>query len=459
MYLKKKKTWATAVLTLLMMVVASCTKNELYLGAGFIPSYTSTQMDNSMPIELSTFKLDSVVTSSQNRIWVGSVNMPVIGDIHSESYFRLDEPVVKGVRTYSWLNKKEVYDSVCIVLRHTGEYEGDTTKSVTLDVRMLGERLERTKREEAAGAFFNKRTFRDSVSIGSFSFLPMPHIRPRVRYRLNDEFGHDLTSFIQKMARHDNDAKLQKQYFDIFMPGIKICSKEGSDPKSMIAFRADSVMIVLHSHILGLTEKKIERQFKLTELNYQFNHVWNENVDPGFDKLVNKKVQIKEAASGLHSVLYEGLGYYTRVNIPKPVLESWSQYYGHVVKATLKIYLEKGCYDRREISKFISLYPYAINRYNVVGDPLYNAAGQQVRVQLNFNSQSLEESYYTIDLTYFINMLLQQQEDIEEGMGIVLMWQAGMRPTNYNFMLFNGHGVERHKTELEVYYYDYDREY
>ncbi len=446
-------------LATLIFCLTSCTSSDLSLSSDFADSKTYATCMSNMNIELSTFKMDSVQTSDQNIIWVGKVTKPVLGDIHSESYFRVTEPLYGGVRYYSWLqSEKEIYDSVCIVLRHTGDYQGDTTKAIELDVRLLSKRLEFDKTDYGAKetAFYDCREFPDSISIGTFRFVPRPHTLPRVRYRLSDEWGRKFVEFIKEAKNYTADAQTQR--FNSYIPGVKIQAAEGSDPQALLAFRADSAQIVIHSHIRGMVQHRIERSLRLTDSNLQFNHIWTENITKPYDKLVRRLDNVTESEGGGHSVLFEGLGYYTRVNFPKDELLELNGYYGHIVRAILKLRPEKGSYDRREIKNFRTVYLYEINENNVLGNQLYSVSGTASSATLYFNALALEESYYAIDVTYYLNTLLSS-DDIKEGQGIVVMWQNGMLPTNYNFMLFSGHSKELFKSELEIYYYDYNRIY
>ena len=222
----------------MVMTMTSCSSDNFEMETSFIKSGTFAGFSDQMPIELSTFRLDSVRTSGQNISWVGKANKPLIGDIYSEAYVRLSEP-----SKYAWgSNGKEVYDSVTMVLRHTGAYEGDTTVSFTVDVHRLAQTLQFAESETM---FYNERTFRDSTSIGRFTFKPRPHTRPRVRFRLDDTFGHELVQFIQDMSTKESVER--KQRFINKLGGIKLTWGEGTDPKALLAFRSDSIKIVLHS--------------------------------------------------------------------------------------------------------------------------------------------------------------------------------------------------------------------
>lgn len=430
-------------LAVITVVIWSCSDDDFRMNSSFINSETYAEYTDQTPIQLSTFRLDSVLTSGQNKVWVGKFTKPVIGDVYSESYVKMSQP-----SSYGWA-VKEKYDSITMVLRHTGDWEGDTMKAFEVDIHRLAQPIRFTENENS---FYNVRSFRDSISIGSFRFVPRPHTRPRIRFRLNDDFGRELVQFIKDSKATSEDQLARK--FENMLGGIKIVAN--GDPKSMLGFLADSVKIVLHSHINQMDVYEIERTLSITEPEKQFNHVWNENMDSPYDNITERYHQVTELEGGLHSVMFEGLGYYTRVNFPSWETIQQRKYDSHLVKATLKIFPERGSYDRRDFPSTFTLAE--INRGNVLQTAVTDSRGQRVVGVLVNNILDEDQAYYTADLTYYINKQIAKGDDIDLKDGVVLLWGENMSPTNYEFMLFNGHNKKKYRTILELYYYNYDKE-
>lgn len=457
--LRQPRRIAMALAAMAALLFVACNEDGLLMEDSIIKSYTYAETSDETPLQLSTFKLDSVLTSSQNRIWVGKATKPVIGTIHSKSFFMLDEPVRKTTLTdgytggYNWYQKgKEIYDSCTINLYHSGLYEGDTTANFELVVRRLSDRLEFADENETE--FYNVRDFKAGDVIGTYTFKPRPHTHPRVRFRLSDDYGKEVRDFIINAASWGTE--LTPQYFRELMKGIQLTySDEKYDTKSLIAFIADSSKIILHSHYKGMEAVKINRIFSLTDKSLQFNHVWNEGMDEPFDQLTARYKQVKEDVSGLHSVEYEGLGYYTRINFPQIEELKNRNKYQHIVKATLKIYPEVGSYDKRRIPT--TFYLSEVNKGNVIENTVRTSSGSHVHSTLVYDSYDRSEMYYYADITYYINTILTN-DLVDENAGLVMTWGSGMEPTNYEFMVFNGHGVDLHRSKLEITYYNYDRE-
>ena len=430
------------VIAIISAILVACSDEDFVMNSSFINSDSYALYTDQVPIELATFRLDSVQTSNQNTIWVGKVNKPVIGDIYSESYMKITEP-----SSYDWENK-EKFDSITIVLRHTGEYQGDTTQSITLDVHRLATMVEFTENETE---FYNKREFRDSSSIGTFTFVPRPNSRPRVRFRLNDDFGQEIVDFIKNNS--STESSLATQLFYQWLGGIKITFQ--GEPSVQLAFEADSMTITLHSHLPLFERYEVERTLTMADQELQYNRVWNENIESPYDEIEERYQQVSETDGGLHSVMFEGLGYYTRVNFPSLDEVVAEGNYAHVVKATLKLYCERDSYDKHDFPS--TFYLSEINSGNVLENMIYNSYGYLISATLVNNILDEDQVYYYADITYYINTILEQ-EYIDDTDGLCVLWSSGMSPTNYYFMLFNGHGVERYKSILEIYYYNYDRE-
>lgn len=431
-----------AVLGALGLASAACSDDDFVMDSSFIKTNTYAVYTDQMPITLSTFRLDSVRTSGQNIAWVGSCKKPIIGDIHSESYLKLSEP------SYGW-SAREQYDSVTVTLRHTGAWEGDTTQEMTVDIKLLAQQL--LFEESDKSMFFNVRSFRDSISIGTVTMRPRPHNEPRQFRRIDDSFGQGLAEFIKK--NQVLNPAVATQNYSNYMKGIKLTQR--GDAASMVAFRADSCYITLHSHLRSVRPMRVERRLYLVEPEKQFNHIWNENIEEPYDQLKQRYNKVSEVEGGQHAVIFEGLGYYPRVDLPTLDQIASISNDAHVVKARLVIYAERGSYDRRSFPSYMFLSE--VNLGNSMGANLKTERGQMVIATLQNNTLDEDRVYYHADITYYLNTLIARNY-IEPGAGIGLTWNQTMVPTDYNYMIFNGHTKQRFKSKLEIYYYNYDKE-
>ena len=435
----------TGILIFILAVVLSACENEsLVLNDAFVKSGTYAESTTEAAINLSTFRVDSVQTSGYNTIWIGKHSRPVIGDVKSKSIMKLSEP-----SEYNWV-VKEKYDSVTVVLRLTGDYQGDTTRAITVNINPLTQPL---RFADGETSFYNVRTF--SVSddtIGTYRFRPCPHQRTRIHFRLNDDFGQSIVDFIKNNQKLD--AGLRTTNYEKFLGGIQISSND--DAENLVAFRADSVKIILHTHLTStLEEGRKTRLITLTESEKQYNVVWNENMDTPYETLVERYNQVNESEGGLHAVMFEGLGYYTRINIPELTNITSINEYAHIVKAQLVLYPERDSYDKHNFPN--TFYLSVVGKNNVVESYVTTSTGVRVAAVLHNNVLDENDVYYTADLTYYINAALANGE-IDQFEGLQLTWSTTMNSTDYNFMVFNGASKPKYYSYLKLYYYYYDKQ-
>ncbi len=435
---------AAAITLVATVVLSACDNEDFQLNRTFVNSQTYAKYVDDTPIELSTFRLDSVKTSGYNAVWIGKHTKPVIGDVCSKSILKLSEP-----SEYNWV-QKEKYDSITIVLRHNGEYQGDTTRAITVNISPLDQPLRFAEDETE---FYNVRRFKvkDEV-VGSYRFRPRPHQRPRLRFRLSDEFGQSIVDFIQKNQKLESG--LRTTNFEYFLGGIQISAND--DAENLVAFIADSVKIQLHTHLTGTIEEgRKTRTLTLTESDKQYNVVWNENIEAPYDTLTQRYVQVTESEGGLHSVLFEGMGYYTRVNLPTMSDIMSENEYAHIVKAQLVLYPERDSYDKHNFPN--TFYMSVVGKNNVAENTVVTSSATRVAAVLHYDDLDENNVYYTADITYYVNAALANGE-IDKYEGLQLMWNTAMSPTDYNFMVFNGYGKEKYYSYLQLYYYYYDKQ-
>lgn len=447
------KSLFAAAFAAICAIFVACGNDEFVLSNTFTNSKSYAEFTQDTHMELASFRLDSVRTSGQHLIWIGKCNRPLIGDVCSESVMKLSQlsGSNSSVMAANPWQTKERYDSICVNLYHTGAYQGDTMKSMTVEVLRLAQPLRFADDKEQAYGFYNCRTFRDSVSIGSYRFRPKPHARRHIHFRIDDKFGQELIDFFRTYAGAQEDVRTKA--YEAFLGGIKI--KATDDAQNLMAFLVDSFNITLHSHLKGIEELRQRRYLIAVEKEKQYNQIWTENTEVPFDKLTHVSKSVTEGETELRSVMFEGLGYYTRVNFDDLAQCFARDKKAHIVRANLILYPERGMYDKHNFPS--SFYLWDVGKGNVLTSPVYNDRNAQVRGYLHYNVFDENDVYYIADLTYYLNTKLAQGYG-DRNIGVALTWGAGMSPTDYNFMVFRGNGYRKYNSRIEIYYYYYDRE-
>ena len=157
----------------------------------------------------------------------------------------------------------------------------------------------------------------------------------------------------------------------------------------------------------------------------------------------------------MHSVMFEGLGYYTRINIPELTNIASINEYAHVVKAELVLYPERDSYDKHNFPR--TFYLSVVGKNNVAENFVVSSTGSRIAAILHNNVLDENEVYYTADITYYVNASLARGE-IDQFEGLQITWNAAMYSTDYNFMVFNGSGKQKYYSYLKLYYYYYDKQ-
>ena len=168
-----------------LVFVVSCTTNETTyeVGSDFIDNEIQVRVIDTFSIKTGTFKLDSLITSSKNRILLGNVKDEKLGTISSKSYLEL-------VTSTFYIDEDAIYDSIGFVLNYDTYHYGDTTKVQTYKLHRITETVE----PEDGGSFYNTSSLEyDTNSLGEISFTPKPNkATDSLFIKMDDVLGEEI---------------------------------------------------------------------------------------------------------------------------------------------------------------------------------------------------------------------------------------------------------------------------
>src|ERR1035437_7951046 len=122
----------------LMTALFSCNLSnieEFQLGANFVDSNAGVVLIDTMLINTSTVRFDSIGTSKTNSLLIGGYTNNFTGTVTSNPNFEF----TSGSFT---LNAKDLlYDSLVVRMKYDGYFIGDTTKLMTINVKQLTKQL------------------------------------------------------------------------------------------------------------------------------------------------------------------------------------------------------------------------------------------------------------------------------------------------------------------------------
>ena len=216
------KYFIIGVLSLIFM--ASCvTDDTVYeVGNDFIESDIKVRVIDTFSINAGTFKLDSIITSSTNRILLGYVKDEKLGTLSAKSYLQLISS------TFS-IDADAVYDSIGMILNYDNYYFGDTTKIQTYKLH----RITQTVAPDEGVSFYNTASLKyDTDILGELSFTPKPN-KPTdsLFIKMDDVLGEEIFDKII-----DNDINNSDDFLQYFK-GLAIISDETQD-SNIIGFNA-----------------------------------------------------------------------------------------------------------------------------------------------------------------------------------------------------------------------------
>ena len=438
----KKKVFKFLPVLSFLVLVCACDIGTFELGQDYVESNTYVELIDTVTIELSTFRFDSIQTSGSGVAWVGSAVIPEVGTMRSESFFKVQMP--SGI---TW-NNKEVYDSICISLKHSGDYLGDTLQPFTLTVNPVTQTI---SGNDGGTIYNNRATLFDPSPVGTYCYTPRPNEKPRISFRLNDEFGLAIHNFCRENYQNSESSTL----FESFLKGIRLGTD--GDSRAMMAFAAqDSTLsITLYSHLPSIEDETLTREISLSDNTLQYNYMQTSELEHQFGTLTDYKQMLPSKLSDNMALMHEGNGYYIRADIPyiNELLDANQK--GYIVKADLLLYPVKGTYLLADLPS--SLYLHEIQKVNAWGSIIYSGDQTQVTGTLYSDPLFNEDIYYQIDITQYLNSRLTESI-VNTDNGITFTWSSSRNGNYVDALLFGVSGNKTSRSRLKIYYYYYDKD-
>jgi hypothetical protein len=435
----RKKLVAPAVI---ILSVISCNTGTFDLGQEFVRSATYTELFDTVSISVSTYRLDSVKTSGSGTALVGEVEIPQVGTMRAQSFFK-----VTMSSSATWSNK-ESYDSVCISLKHGSTYIGDTLKPFTLVVNRLTQAL---SANDEGYIYNNRTTAYEETPIGTYTYLPRPGDKPNISFRLNDDFGQEIMNFCKENYQNsDRDA-----FFEKFLRGIRLGSGSGTESLMSYAANDSNMVISLYSHLPAIESEVVTREITLSSSTIQYNNTKLDNIGHNFDNLNGSKDKLPSKNSDDMALMHECSGYYARIDFPYIDELQDANQKGYVIKADLLLYPVKGSYEKGKLPSYI--YLHEIKKINDLGSALTNSSSSQVTGTLYSDPLYDDNVYYKADITQYINSRLTETI-VNTDNGITFTLSSAQSSTNLTNILIDCTTNKSNRSSLKLYYYYYDKD-
>ncbi|WP_446050525.1 DUF4270 family protein [Zobellia laminariae] len=433
----------TLVIFTCLLILISCStdainSSDFEAGDTFTDSDIRVVQLDTMTVDFSTMKFDSIDTSQSARMLVGKYSDPVFGAVKTASYMEL-------IPSSYYIDADAEYDSITFLLRPDNYYYNDTLQLNTIHIKQLTESL-----KPADGInFYNTSTIGfESEDLGTLAYYPRPLATDSLEIKLTDTLGQELFEDLQekKITTYDE--------FKNYFYGISVQSGE-DDNGSVIGFSLTSNMRLYYS-IAGENEHvQYSTDFTINTSSSPlpfFNQISADEPNEYLKTLTDQEINLSSSETDNLSFIQSGIGIATRLEFPniKTVFDIQGQ--GTLLDASLKIAPAISSYSdalalRDTLSVFI------VDQNNELTSQLISTDGSAAQAILNRDNQEFNDVYYELPLSGYLEGLLSVDQESSDA--LILL------PSNYNstvdrFVLNTDINIQGTTLELTYAIYDED---
>ena len=433
----KKHPVVVALLSFFFFILLiACSKDDASfpVGESWVSSDTKVYFIDTVTVESSTFKFDSISVTGTNRYLIGAYTDSVFGLTRSKLFTQLSNTVYT-------LDDDAQFDSIAIILKYDNYYYSDTTQLQTFTVHEV---LENIKPED--DAFYNTSNFRsDPVTIGSITFKPKPIREDSIHLLLNTDFGKNLFDKLQNNEINNSDE---------FLSAYKGLMIEPDDNNTTIlGFTTDSFLRIYYT--LDSETEDDEETFDISfSATNSFANIISEKAGTYFDNLTEQEDIISSEQTDKSSFIQAGTGIATRISIPFTERINDIKGKGTILEANLKISLKENSNSDNLFTRD-SLQLYIIDQKNQILGQLYDYSGANAEGLLTEKNEEFKVIQYTIPVQLFLDQKLSQFNGEN--------WSLALYSTNYNTSvdryIFNAEEAKEDlRLKLELTYAVYDED-
>lgn len=401
-------------LCLLSLIACSDEVQNYPVGSDFVENNVSIKVIDTFSIKASTFKLDSIVTSSTNRILVGSIDDNNLGRLTAQSYFQIYNSKFS-------ISNDAVYDSIGFVLNYDTYYYGDTTKVQTYKIHRL---LQTVQPDEGSNFYNTSKLELDPEPLGEITFTPRPNRGDSLYIPLSNELGEEIFNKIKEDDINTSDDFLQ------YFKGLTIVPEAASN-SHILGFKFESSSAKGSSYMrLFFTEDEDDNNqnsnqnidFFIPSSGKQFNAIKADFENSIFGGEVFEDVETTIPSTQTSNFVFSqaGTGISTRIAIPS--LKSLNELPNK--KTTLKSELRFSPFADNLIggkSLKDSLSVYVIDHKNRIVSQLTDIDSNVSYAILNKeNDEFSQNTFYSVDMSGFVEAVLNSTYDLNYAIMIQL---------------------------------------
>ena len=429
-----------------IVFLASCaTDDTTYeVGSDFIENSIQVRVLDTFSIKTGTFKLDSIITSSTNRILVGNVVDEKLGTLSAKSYLEL-------ITSNFSISTDAVYDSIGMILNYDTYYYGDTTKVQTYTLHRITETVEP---EDDATSFYNTSSLEyDAAILGQLSFTPRPNKSTDSLFvKIDDILGEEIFDKIVNNDINNTDDFLQ--YFKglVIAPDTSVNSHVLGFNAQTTTGTGNSIMRLYYSIIDDDSENNdYYIDFVISAAGQQFNEIKTDlssTVLGDFED--GEEIKLSTVTDNL-LFAQSGTGISARIEMPS--IKRLSELYENAATLSAELTFSplKGSYsDDNPLPEYLSVY--IVDHKNRIIQQLTDIDGNTASAILIEDTDEFnEDTYYYVNLSGFVEQILYSDTDLNYA----LMIQSGNFSKEVNNVVIENNASTNREVKLSVKYLNY----
>ena len=433
-------------LCLFITLFTSCQTDNLdgdfVIGSDYLSINNKVLLIDTLTVDVSTINFDSLVTSNQSRILIGNYTDPILGKVKSESYLELTPDTYNLGSSSDTETVNYVFDSIAMILKYDRYYYGDTTKTQTLNIHQLTQKIKPNIDDDS---FYNNSTLTHySNSIGSRTFYPRPIGKDSVNIQMNASFGKNLFDKLK------NNAFTSSDEFNDYFRGIVI-KPSTANSSNVVGFTTACVMRMYYRQANANSEETYTKDFKIADLTKQFNNISLDKTGTIIENLPDSRGKLSSELTNNSAFVQSGTGVACRIDFPFIKQLKYISEKGAIVDAELIIKPIKNSASALYPIKD-SLQVYECDHLNRISKILTNSDGSQMLAKLNTTPDEFNENIgYKINIGPF----LYQEMMKTNGSKSSLIFTFPNIAKGVNRIVLGNQKNAENKLKLKIYYISY----
>ncbi len=277
------------------------------MGNEYLKSNVRVVLVDTCTVNLSTEKIEPIVTSGLGAAWIGNFKDNYFGNITSTSYFAFTRPKYN-------LPVSPIYDSISLLIKYNSSYYGDTTQLQKISVYRLNKNIELINNTYLYDTC--SMPIADTSLILTQVFYPRPRSGKLINIKLPDALGENL--FYQ--FKNNTSIGISDYDFSNYFKGLAFVPD--ANDKSICGFLVKDtsvcIRIYCHSALLNSNYQKVNYSISiLADPSLQFNHITQDKTGTLFTNISpNKDPGISSALTGNMAFIQRITGLKVEITFP-----------------------------------------------------------------------------------------------------------------------------------------------